>query len=89
MNNDQVPTPRSIVTHFSQASAPRSFAEELIAIDNIAGFPETVEGHPVVGDQATRKKKKVRILLDGRIELTDEELKVGRIGSILDLVKVI
>ncbi|EJD04134.1 uncharacterized protein FOMMEDRAFT_155258 [Fomitiporia mediterranea MF3/22] len=84
LNNDQAPTPRSILTHLSQASAPRSFAEELIAIDNLAEFPKAVEGHPTTGDHATRKKKKVRILLDGRIELTDEELKAARADYVND-----
>ncbi|KAL5495434.1 REC8 [Sanghuangporus weigelae] len=68
-------TPRSITTQHSQVSAPRSFIEELIANDNQIDVPELVDGQ---NNGAQRKPKRVRILLDARTELTDEELKSAR-----------
>ncbi|KAL5534409.1 hypothetical protein ACEPAG_871 [Sanghuangporus baumii] len=68
-------TPRSITTQHSQVSVPRSFVEELIANDNQFVVPELVDGQ---NNGAQRKPKRVRILLDARTELTDDELKSAR-----------
>ncbi|KAL5519112.1 REC8 [Sanghuangporus vaninii] len=68
-------TPRSITTQHSQVSAPRSFVEELKANDSQIDVPELIDAQD---GGAQRKPKRVRILLDARTELTDEELKFAR-----------
>ena len=54
--------------------SPRGSDVQSNLANNLAAEQEQTENGPV-----QRKGKRVRLLLDSRIELTDEELKVGLI----------
>ncbi|KAH8120144.1 Rec8 like protein-domain-containing protein [Phellopilus nigrolimitatus] len=73
-------TPRSIIDSRGLSPALGALVDAQASENAGADLPELAEGQPVKlnGTSASRKPKKVRILLDARTELTDEELKAAR-----------
>ncbi|KAI0275079.1 Rec8 like protein-domain-containing protein [Gloeopeniophorella convolvens] len=82
MNNDMSPPvatpPQSQLVR--SPSPPSATGTEVAGVENIPGEVGVVaENHPVQSEEARPKRvKRVRIQLDARTELTDDELKAAR-----------